>query len=62
LKIYDRIGRLVQTLVDEHQTAGEKSLVWNGTDINNRAVANGVYFLQLEAGNEVAFRKLVIVR
>ncbi|MDH4210985.1 MAG: hypothetical protein OEV79_06015 [candidate division WOR-3 bacterium] len=62
LKIYDRIGRLVQTLVDEHQTAGEKSLVWNGTDINNRAVANGVYFLQLEAENEVAFRKLVIVR
>jgi hypothetical protein len=62
LKVYDRIGRLVQTLVDEHQTAGEKSLVWNGIDINSRTVPNGVYFLRLEAQNEIALRKLVLLR
>jgi len=62
LKVYDRIGRLVQTLVDEYQTAADKLLLWNGTDINNRAVANGVYFLRLEAENDIALRKLVLIR
>jgi len=62
LKIYDRIGRLVQTLVDEHQTAGEKSLVWNGADINNRVVANGVYFFKLEAENQHATHKLILIK
>ena len=62
LRIYDGIGRLVQTLVDAHQPAGEKSLVWDSRDANNRAVANGVYFLKLEAENTSDTHKLILVR
>jgi hypothetical protein len=62
LKVYDGIGRLVQTLVDTHQPAGEKAIYWNNKDINNRSVANGVYFLKLEAEDATAVQKLILVK
>jgi hypothetical protein len=62
LKVYDATGRLVQTLVDEHQPIGEKSLVWNNKDTNNRAIANGVYFFKLEAEGQVDTHKMIFVR
>ena len=62
LKVYDGIGRLVQTLVDTHQPAGEKAIHWNNKDLNNRSLANGVYFLKLETENQTAVHKLIFVR
>jgi hypothetical protein len=61
LQVYDGAGRLVQTLVHAQQPAGEKSFVWNRTDINGRKVANGVYFCRLQADNRTATHKLVLV-
>jgi len=62
LKVYDNTGRLVRTLVDAQQPAGEKSVLWDNKDLNKRAVANGVYFLKLEAENQAAVQKLILVR
>jgi hypothetical protein len=61
LQVYDGAGRLVQTLVNTQQPAGEKSFVWNRTDINGRKVANGVYFFRLQAENKTATHKFVLV-
>jgi hypothetical protein len=62
LKVYDGMGRLVQTLVNAHQPAGAQSLVWNNKDLHNRTVANGVYFLRLEAENNSATHKMILVK
>jgi len=62
LKVYDGMGRLVRTLVDANQGAGEKSVYWDNRDLNKRTVSNGVYFLKLEAENKTAVEKLVLVR
>jgi hypothetical protein len=61
LKVYDNTGRLVRTLVDTQQPAGEKSVLWDNRDVNKRMVANGVYFLKLEAEGKTAVRKLILV-
>jgi flagellar hook assembly protein FlgD len=61
LQVYDGVGRLVQTLVNTQQPAGEKSFVWNRRDMNGRTVANGVYFFKLQAENQTATQKLVLV-
>jgi hypothetical protein len=61
LQVYDGVGRLVQTLVNTQQPAGEKSFVWNRRDMNGRTVANGVYFFKLQAENQTATHKLVLV-
>ena len=47
MKIYDTNGRLVKTLVDEKEERGLFQVNWDGTDENNRDVANGVYFCRL---------------
>ena len=62
LKVYDNMGRLVKTLVDAQQPAGEKSVLWDNKDLNKRAVANGVYFLKLEAEGKTAVQKLILVK
>jgi hypothetical protein len=62
LKVYDNTGRLVQTLVNAQQPAGEKSVYWDGKDVSNRTVSNGVYFLKLEADNQAAVHKLILVK
>ncbi len=46
LKVYDMLGRLVKTLVDENKTAGNYSVQFNGSTL-----ASGVYVYQLTIYN-----------
>jgi hypothetical protein len=62
LKVYDNTGRLVQTLVNAQQPAGEKSVYWDSKDVSNRTVSNGVYFLKLAAEGNTAVHKLILVK
>ena len=62
LRIYDVSGRLVRTLVDGPQTAGQRTAVWNGRDNRGRSVASGVYFYRLQAPGYVKTLKMVLVQ
>lgn len=62
LRIYDAAGRLIRTLVNKHESAGAKTVFWNGRDALQRKVADGVYFLRLEAEDKTDTRKLIFVR
>ena len=58
LTIYDLLGRAIKTLVSEFQTAGSRSVNFNGGNISS-----GVYFYQLKAGNGfVKTRKMILMR
>jgi hypothetical protein len=57
LRVYDMLGRLVQTLVDETQEAGLYEV-----QVNASGFASGVYFYRLRAGSFVDVKKLVLVR
>lgn len=62
LRIYDRTGRLVRTLVHDRLPAGYHVVKWNGTDDQGSRVASGVYFYRLEAGDYRAVKKLIYLR
>jgi hypothetical protein len=62
LRIYDVSGRLVRTLVDGYQTAGQKQAIWNGTDNQGRGVVSGVYFYRLEAPGYKKTLKMVLIQ
>jgi N-acetylneuraminic acid mutarotase len=62
LKIFDIAGHEVRTLVNGHQSAGTKTVVWDGRDHSGRLVSSGIYVYQLQAGNEVRSRKMLLVR
>jgi len=62
LKIYDASGRMVRTLVNSKLDRGIYNLTWNGTDDNNNAVAEGIYFYTLTTDNNNYTKKLVFTR
>ena len=62
LRIYDVRGRLVVTLIDGIQPAGQHQLVWQGTDEAGQAVASGVYYLRLQLADEEQTQRLSLVR
>jgi hypothetical protein len=62
LKIYDVLGRIVNILLDEKQTAGRHAIVWDGTDIRGQTVATGIYFYRLRAGDYGETRKMLLLR
>ena len=57
LKIFDNIGRELETLVNRHQSPGAYSVQWNAG-----RYPSGVYFYQLKAGKFCQTRKLLLLR
>jgi len=63
LGVYDIAGRLVRMLVTGQQiAAGRRQAVWDGRDGTGRAVASGVYFCRLEAGDYRATVRMTLVK
>jgi aminopeptidase N len=57
LRVYDVLGRIVATLVNEEQQGGEYAVPFDGTHLSS-----GVYFYTLEAGKYVRTRSLILVK
>jgi hypothetical protein len=62
LAVYDQQGRLVRSLVDGVQSAGDHEVTWRGEVQDGRHAAPGVYFLRLEANGESRSQKVVLER
>jgi len=62
LDIYDVAGRLVRTLVNDLQTAGEKRATWDGRDNRGGNVASGVYFYRMKTAAYTKTLKMVLLR
>jgi hypothetical protein len=60
--VFDVQGRLVRRLVGgAFQQAGPQASRWDGTDLDGKPAAPGVYFLRLEAGSLSASRRIVLL-
>ena len=57
LLVYDILGNLVTTLIDQPMEAGYHSVVWNAGNL-----ASGVYFYTLRSGNFVSAKKLILLK
>ena len=63
LKIYDACGRLVKDFNLQSEICNmQSSIVWNGTDQNNRKVPAGVYFVRFKAGDYEKTEKAILLR
>ena len=63
LKIYDMMGRQVQTLVNgDSFSAGFHVVHWNGLDSKGQKVPSGVYIYRIKAGNFMADKKMLLVK
>ncbi len=62
LTIYDVMGKIVKTLVDIEQPAGDYTIHWDGKDIDGRPVASGAYLYKLTAGEFMQTKRMMLVR
>jgi PKD repeat protein len=62
ITIYNILGRKVKTLVNEHQQAGYKTVIWDGTNQKDRTVASGVYFYKIKAGDFTSSKKMLLLK
>jgi photosystem II stability/assembly factor-like uncharacterized protein len=57
LKVYDILGREVQTLVNGNKIKGTYEVSFNGSNL-----ASGVYLYKLKAGNYISIKKMMLIK
>ena len=62
LVIYNQLGQVVTSLVDQPMNAGEYKIVWNGLNAKGRPVSSGLYFYRLLAGSEQMVGKMTYLK
>jgi hypothetical protein len=62
LRIYNVLGQVVNTLVDQVFPAGNHSVTWDGKNEQGSDVASGVYFYRLKADSYESIMKMTLLR
>ncbi|MEO0083253.1 MAG: T9SS type A sorting domain-containing protein [candidate division WOR-3 bacterium] len=62
LKVYNSVGRLVNTLVSDEVSPGYYIMNWNGKDEMGRRQSNGIYFVRLKTQDYDATTKVILIR
>ena len=62
LGIYDITGKLIYTVYDGFQRAGNHNVLWDGLDQNKRPVSSGVYFYRLVTQSNTISKKMVLAK
>ena len=62
ITIYDMMGRVVKTLINDQQTAGYRSIQWNATNNTGSPVSAGIYLYMIQAGDFRQTKKMVLLK
>jgi len=62
ITIYDMLGREVKTLINQTQDAGYKSVIWDATNDYGKPVSAGLYLYQIQAGEYISTKKMVLLK
>jgi len=57
LKVYDILGNLVSTLVEQEMEAGYYSVNWNASQL-----ASGIYIYRIISGSYVSTKKMILMK
>jgi len=62
LKIYNIKGQLVQSFIPDLSTGPLHEMQWDGKDMTEKPVANGIYFYRLTTDNKEITKKMILLR
>ena len=62
LKIFNLVGEKIRTLVNDNQSAGEYSVIWNGTNDQGNPAASGVYIFTLRSGEFQKSQRMILLK
>ena len=62
LEVFNSVGQRIRTLVDGAHQPGSYVVEWDGMDEHRTAVAAGLYFYRLRAGDQVQTRRMILAK
>ncbi|MFL2983358.1 MAG: aryl-sulfate sulfotransferase [Candidatus Neomarinimicrobiota bacterium] len=62
ITIYDMMGRVVKTIINNQQTAGYKSIQWDATNNQGEPVSAGVYPYSIQADDFIDTKKMLLLK
>lgn len=62
IQIINSFGRVIKTIDQGHQHAGDHRIVWDGRDDGRQSVTSGVYYYQIIADDFKAVRKMILLK
>ena len=62
LKVYNILGQVVRTLVDEEMTPGDHQIVWDGKYSSGKEASSGIYFYRLKVGEYSEAKKMLLLK
>jgi hypothetical protein len=62
LRVYNILGQVVRTVVDDVLPAGNHHVRWDGKSEQGHDVASGVYFYRIQAGDFESTQKMTLLR
>ncbi len=61
LEVYNMLGQVVRTLVNEHQRAGRYNVQWDANNDKGQSLSSGMYFYHVQAGQEFQSTKKMLL-
>jgi parallel beta-helix repeat protein len=61
LKVYDVLGNLITTLVDEYKPAGKYEVEFNTSTLKHQT-SSGIYFYQLKSGSFITTKSMILIK
>lgn len=62
IRIYNSLGQLIRTLLDEDKTPGIYISHWDSRDDDGAIVATGAYYYQLQVGEFVSSKNMLLIK
>ena len=62
ITIYDMLGRQVKTLINRTKDAGYRSVIWDATNDYGKPLSAGIYLYQIQAGEYMQTKKMVLLK
>ncbi|MCP4633734.1 MAG: T9SS type A sorting domain-containing protein [candidate division Zixibacteria bacterium] len=62
LDVINILGQRVRTVIDKNETAGYKSVVWDGKNDSGLRVTSGIYFYKISAGDYNNVKKMTVIK
>ena len=62
ITVFDMMGKVVRTLVNDQQSAGYKTLLWNAMSNSGQPVSSGLYIYTIQTGEFSKTRKMILLK
>jgi len=62
LEVYNMVGQVVRTLVNNHQNAGRYVVQWDAANDNGQSLASGIYLYRVQAGDFRDVKKMLLLK